>query len=352
MKTPSVVCRSGILLLIPCLVVADAAFAIDTVKRKGQDSVLGRISSMDSKKVVVTRGAAKTSVPVQEIDTIVFDGEPPALSLARANVAHGRYEDAMRGLDEIKTGEIKSKMIRADVEFLQAFCAAQLAMRGEGNISEAGRRMDRFASAHRDNYRWFEANRLVGDLLVANRLYDRAIDYYAKPADSPAVEYQIRAVVDIGWAQLAAGKFDEALASFDKAMTMQADEDGRAKAAVAAQHALAEIGRVRCLAAKGMADDAVKQIREIIARTDPKDVVLGARAHNALGTALRAADRPQDALLAFLHVDVLYSSSPEDHAEALANLAELWQEVRRTDRAIQAQETLRLRYKNSRWAPR
>ena len=78
--------------------------------------------------------------------------------------------------------------------------------------------------------------------------------------------------------------------------------------------------------------------------------MLGARAYNALGTALRKAGKPYDALLAFLHVDILYFASPEDHAEALANLAALWHEVHKTDRAIQAQETLRKRYKNSRWA--
>ena len=75
-----------------------------------------------------------------------------------------------------------------------------------------------------------------------------------------------------------------------------------------------------------------------------------AQAYNTLGTALRKAGKPQDALLAFLHVDVLYFASAEDHAEALANLAQLWNEVQKPERAAQALQTLKTRYKNSRWA--
>ena len=61
-----------------------------------------------------------------------------------------------------------------------------------------------------------------------------------------------------------------------------------------------------------------------------------ARAYNVLGTAQRQAGRTKEALLAFLHVDILYSSVPHAHAEALANLADLWQQLHRSDRAQRA----------------
>ncbi|MEA1951308.1 MAG: tetratricopeptide repeat protein, partial [Planctomycetota bacterium] len=88
----------------------------------------------------------------------------------------------------------------------------------------------------------------------------------------------------------------------------------------------------------------------IIMAADPEQTRLLARAYNAKGTALRKANKPNDALLAFLHVDVLYFSSPEDHAEALANLAELWGEIHKPQQAMQARQILKQRYKNSRWA--
>jgi hypothetical protein len=53
--------------------------------------------------------------------------------------------------------------------------------------------------------------------------------------------------------------------------------------------------------------------------------------------------------MAFLHVDLLFSNYPEQHAEALANLATLWKDVDQAQRANLAAATLRQRYPSSRW---
>jgi len=54
--------------------------------------------------------------------------------------------------------------------------------------------------------------------------------------------------------------------------------------------------------------------------------------------------------LAFLHVDVLYFTVPEAHAEALANLVELWEAMHKTERAQRARAILDEQYRNSPWA--
>jgi hypothetical protein len=54
--------------------------------------------------------------------------------------------------------------------------------------------------------------------------------------------------------------------------------------------------------------------------------------------------------LAYLHVDVLYSSVPDAHAEALSNLIPLWQAVGQEERAREARKTLEQRYAGSKWA--
>ena len=70
------------------------------------------------------------------------------------------------------------------------------------------------------------------------------------------------------------------------------------------------------------------------------DVPLRAQAYNIEGTAHRQAGRDQEALLAFLHVELFYSSVPNAHAEALANLADLWEQVHKSERANRARKTL------------
>ena len=48
-----------------------------------------------------------------------------------------------------------------------------------------------------------------------------------------------------------------------------------------------------------------------------EDVPAQAAAYNTLGDCLRAANRPKDALLAYLHTDLLYSKDKEEHPRAL-----------------------------------
>ena len=88
----------------------------------------------------------------------------------------------------------------------------------------------------------------------------------------------------------------------------------------------------------------------MILDTDPEQKELQARAYNALGDSYQRAGRTKDALLAFLHVDVLYSTVPDAHAEALSHLATLWDAVGQADAARQARQTLNEQYRDSRWA--
>ena len=77
----------------------------------------------------------------------------------------------------------------------------------------------------------------------------------------------------------------------------------------------------------GPLDAAVKMVEQVILDADPEQKELHARAYNALGNCYQRAGQTTDALLAYLHVDVLYSSVPDAHAEALANLVPLWQSI-------------------------
>jgi hypothetical protein len=104
------------------------------------------------------------------------------------------------------------------------------------------------------------------------------------------------------------------------------------------------------MAAGNQVDAAIRSLEKIIADADADNEELHALAYNALGTALRKAQKPQHALLAFLHVDLLYNSNPEAHAEALANLEQLFTELHKPEHAKRIRATLDQRYKNSRWA--
>lgn len=320
------------------------AQALDSIKLKSGKTVSGEITDMTATEVSVKSLNKTSAVAVNQIAAITFDGAPNSLNLARLSVQNGRYEDALKTLEKIKPEEMSRDYVRQEVDFYKALCAARLALAGSGEIQAAGKLMNDFVKANPRNYRWLEANELVGDLLVANKSYGAAADYYGKLAAAPWPDYRMKAQTAVAQVKLAEGKVQEAEKIFDEVLaTDAAGKDAET------QKLFARIGKARCLAEAKKTDEAQKMLQEIILASDPEDGSLMSRAYNALGTTLRKAGKPNDALLAFLHVDVLYFSSPEEHAEALANLAELWNEVHKPERAIQARQTLRERYGNSRW---
>lgn len=320
---------------------AAAAWAFDSVKTTS-GTITGRVLKMSALEVTAEQGTVSKTVPVNEIESISYDDEPALLKSARLAVAAGNYEEALASLEKIDAATAGRAEIAQDIEFYKALAAARMALAGNGDVKQAGRQMAGFVQKGSGNWHYLEACDIVGDLLVADGNYSAAEAFYGYLAKAPWPEYKMRAAVSIGRAQLAGGKANDALGSFESALSMQAPG-----AAGESYRLAATLGKARCLADSGKSDEAVKLVQGVIDRADPEDSDLQANAYNALGIAHRKAGRTKDALLAFLHVDVLYFSSPRQHIEALQNLNELWMEVQKPERAADVARTLRDRYKLS-----
>ncbi|MGD0899518.1 MAG: hypothetical protein ABR915_16925 [Thermoguttaceae bacterium] len=330
------------------LAVVSTGWALDqvttTTKENERPLVMGKIVSISPQQVeieVQSTGVVR-QIPVNEIKSIKFDDEPPALFPARSFIAEGRYAEA---IDKLSSAESSRPNIAGEIDYLKAYCAAELALSGNGDVAAAGDQMLEFAKGHETSYHYLQACELIGNLLVAKGAYSRAEPYYRKLAEAPWPDYKMRAGVAIGRALLAQGKAAEASKAFDEAI------GGEGAGGLAeAQRMAAKVGKARCLAAANKLDEAIKSLENIIANADADDADLHALAYNALGTTLRQARKPQEALFAFLHVDLLYSSNGESHAEALANLEQLFNELHKPEHAHRVRQTLNELYKNSRWA--
>jgi len=320
---------------------AAACWAFDSVKTTSS-TITGSVLQMSALEVIAEQGSVRKTVPVNEIESISYDNEPALLKSARLAVAAGNYEEAVASLDKIDAATAGRQEVAQDVEFYKALAAARMALAGNGDVKQAGRQMAGFVQKGSGNWHYLEACEIVGDLLVADQNYAAAETFYGYLAKAPWPDYKMRANVAIGRAQLAGGKAAEAQKSFEAALAIQAPG-----AATEGYRQAATLGKARCLAEAGQSDEAVKLVEDVINRADPENSDLQADAYNALGIAYRKAGRPKDALLAFLHVDVLYFSSPRQHIEALENLNDLWMEVRKPERAADVARTLRDRYKVS-----
>jgi len=267
------------------------------------------------------------------------------LKTAKNQAIAGRYAEALAAIERIKD-EPDRPEIQKDIEYYKALCTAKLALGGSLKIADAGRMMKAFADANPQNYHYFDASEMVGDLFLAVHQYPQAAEYYARLDNAPWPEYKMRSGVATGKTLLDQGKNEDALAAFDKVIASEAEGDS-----AAAQRMTATLGKAGALIALKKTDDAIKLVEEVIKKTDSEDSLLMARAYNILGKAQRqaGAGHEKEALLAFLHVDLLYSGVPDAHAEALANLVDLWEQVHRNERANLARKTLQEKYPDSPW---
>jgi tetratricopeptide (TPR) repeat protein len=332
---------------VVCVANSPRAFGEVTDRvRLTRGSEAGEVSKMTRYEITLDKGAVGTvPVAVNDIRSIVFEGEPAELTQARINAGNGAFAKSLGLLEKIAADQVKRDFIKQDIEFYKANCASRLALSGEGEITDAGKQLNLFVRNYPDNFHFLEASEMMGDLLMASGRFDFAEKQYAELAKAPWPVYKMRAAVSLGRSLQAQGKHAEAIQQFDTALATVGDG-----ADAQNQKLSATLGKAVSLAEGGKGDDAVKIIQKVIQDADPQQKELHARAYNALGNCYEKSKQTKDALFAFLRVDVVYSNVPEAHAEALSHLVSLWKAVGNEEQSREAKETLLQRHGNSKWA--
>jgi tetratricopeptide (TPR) repeat protein len=322
-----------------------AASALDRVKlyEGGQSS--GKLVEMSPTEVVIEVGSTKKKLAVNEIELVQFDGEPNELTQARNALQAGKLEAALALLDKLSPARTERDEVAQDVEFYRALIAARLALAGNGSKVDAGKKLLAFEKANRQSYHYFETCEMLGDLLVALGKNAEAESFYEKVAGAPWPDYQMRAKVLRGKTLVSRKQYAEALRQFDEALAVEGSGSAFERERLAAR-----LGRAAALAGQGESVEAVKLVEEIIDQADVENQQLHAEANLVLGNCFLAAGKKKEALLAFLHVDLLYPRVSLAHAEALAHLAQLWTELNLPERAAQARAALKEKYPQSPWA--
>jgi tetratricopeptide (TPR) repeat protein len=340
-------CLLQFLALTAAIGVASASFAATADKiRLARGGETGEVSDMTPTEITLNKGQANShAVAVNTIKSIAFEGEPSELAQARLNAISGSYAKAQQLLEKVDANQLKRDFMKQDLEYYQAYVAAKLAETGEGEIDFAGKKLNAFVKNYPNSFHYLEASELMGDLLMISGRFEIAQKQYAELAKAPWPDYKMRAAVAIGRALQAQDKHAEAIQEFDSALALP-DDGPEAQT----QKLAASLGKATSLAETGKADDATAMIEKIIQDADPQQKELNARAYNALGSCYEKANKNKDALFAFLHVDVLYGTVPDSHAEALYHLVSLWKTIGQDDRSREARETLQQKYAASRWA--
>lgn len=324
----------------------------DRVIRYGDGEIEGTVEATTPRSVDISlndgSGSSET-VPVEEIRDIEFSGEPQELRAARQFVSRGRPSDAIEELAKLDDASFADspKLVLVERQFVTALATARAALAAGEDVKAGAKLVSDFLKSHPDSFHYYLMQEVFGDLAARAGRPDKALEAYAKVTEGPPA-MQVRASAARARILFEQQKYDEAAAAYDQAGKIPTED---AASAVRKREAL--LGKARCLAAVGKLDEAIALAIRIIADSDPDDEgETLAAAFNTLGGGLRAAKRDDEALIAFLTVDLVYNTVPEAHAESLFNLVDLWKAQNRPERSKEAADGLRQSYPDSVWAKR
>jgi len=339
-------------LAIGCLSLAGTAWgqAADRVKLLSGASIAGKIIDVSPGGIdVESSDGTPQKVAIETVREVQFGGEPQSLRNARAMLLRGRAADARDLVGKIETDELDGAepLVLAEVDFVKAAAAGQAMLDAGNDLTGAATMVADYLTKHPSSHHYFRMQELLGDLCARSGQPELAMAAYQRLVGGPPA-LQLRAALAKAAMLLAQGKTDDALSEYEAAIALAGNEKTSQT-----QKRSAEVGKARCLSLQGGHDAAIEMLKQIINDTNPEEKELLSRAYNVLGATYRAMDgREQDALIQFLMVDLVYNTLPETHAEALFNLAELWDKGSKPERAREARENLKAAYPASPWTSR
>lgn len=307
----------------------------------------GIITGMTVESVTMDMSGVARTFPVNEILRVQFADEPQELTNGRNAYLAKNYNVAADAIAKVGDIAALSPFVRVDVVFYRLAADVGKAMREGGDRAKAEAAMADFAGKAKTagNYHFFESCFLLGELALTGGNPEAAVRYLKPVSESTIPEIQLRGKYQLGRALLASKKFPEALAQFNEVGGLSVNTPEAAQIQL-----LSSIGKATCLGETGKSAEGIAIAQNVIDKNDSQqDPALFGRAYNAVGVCHLKANRSKDALLAFLHTDLLFYQDADAHAEALYHLSQLWREANKADRAQDARNTLNERYLGSSW---
>lgn len=310
-----------------------------TVKQATRGIVRGSIQSESTTEVVVKLGANTITVPTEEIVSIRYDGHPASFDLAESNETGGQLAKAADLYKKAASEASAKPLVEQVAKFKQADVTTDLALSDPAKVPEAIALLDAFSKA-------YPTGRHTAAVL------ENLARLQLQKGDAQAVEKTLGSLAKLPQgadrAAVLRAKISARLGDHAKAIE-ELDRLIKTAPGGSLRQRESRLARAQSLAGLKKFAEAEAEVRGVIKAVPAEDAAAQSAAYNTLGDCLRAAGKPKDALLAYLHTDLLYSKDKEQHPRALAQIAQLWRELKRDDRADEVWQRLKDAYPQSPW---
>lgn len=315
------------------------------IKKSGKVSKqVGKITEITPVSVSFNGRSGAEKIPVWEIQKLAAASEPSEVEKARDRIEARRFDEAIELLDKVKAGD--NPITDAEVAWYKSVAISELAFSGGGySAIDAGNQMQKFLKAHPKSHHFVPATDLMGRLALASGAMEEAARRFTLQTKSKWPEYVARGHFYTGESFLRAQNYPQAKAAFDKVLAIQSNDDISQR-----YKRLAQCQKAKVAALTGDASASVSELEAIIKREDPDDKELFAYAYNALGACYLKGNDLAEAEEKFLFTYTLFDTESGPHAEAAFRLTGIWTTRNQTDRASEARQILKSRYRNTWWS--
>lgn len=325
---------------------AGPAWSVDIVARKSGGRVAGKITGSTKTELTIkpTTGDA-VAIPANDIASVDWDDATADLKLGLAAENAGRFDQALQRITKSKSDtSTTNDVLKTEFDYLLARVQARQALGDPSKRAAALQEMQAFAKSATNHFRYYEAVAWIGQLQLAEQDFAAARTTFEQLAQAPWNDVKLSAQIASGRILMGEGKLEEATQAFEAAIQAAGNNP-----AEKARRYEAMLGKARALVQQSKHDEALKVLEEVIDQAPADDSALQAEAYVLQGHALQALGRNKDAVLAYLHVDILYPKEAALHAESLYHMTRLWKLVQFPERSLDAEAKLQSNYPNSEW---
>ena len=328
-----------------------AVFAIDSVTQRGVAKPIGgEIKTVTRTEIVVFQkgGMKEIKIPANEVLLVDWDGMPAEFGPARGDEEAGNYTLALERLAAASTAaKGANENVRADIDFLIARTSAKMALADPALAPEAVTKLKAFVAAQRDSFRFYEAQALLAEVALRTNDAPAADSSFNSLTQSPWPDTQMAGKVGLARVLLAGNNIAGAKTGFDEVAAIDAKTPAETSRKLQAM-----LGQARCLQLEMKHAEAITILDQVVEQANADETRTLAEAYLRQGDSLMAlGQNPKDAVLAYLHVDVIPALADERdlHAESLYQLSKLWGTVGQAARGAEATEKLKQLYPKSEW---
>lgn len=341
-----------LVLFVSLSFIASPLWAIDIVTRKSTETrASGDITEVTKDSIKVKpRTGPEITIPTNDIIKIEWDGQPSEFQLAMTDEQNLRLDKALQGyekaLPKVPTGK---SYLKADVEFHIARTWSSMGLSDSSKLDQAIAKVEAFKDANPNSFRYYENLLHLGHLYVAKEDYIKADATFNALSRAPFPETQMQAKIASADVLLKQNNLSGAITAYDQVIALPANDDSTKGRKLEAM-----IGKATCQIRQDKVDESLKVVVDVIKQAPAANTSLLSKAYLAKGDCLVRQGKNDQALLAYLVVDIVLApkmaaAERDFHAQALFNLAKLWPTVGQPGRAAEASSALETNYPESSW---